>query len=104
MKRKSCFKENKLIDINNETRDQESTNNIQFFLSRAKKKRKGKNRRIFPVVYNVNAQTFKTAIEAACMLARIIDHIESRIKKKQAPGAGPTKPTIESETEGDADN
>lgn len=30
--RKSCFKENKLIDINNETRDQGSTNiNIQFF-------------------------------------------------------------------------
>ena len=54
-------------------------------LGRAKKKRKGKNRRILQLVYNVNAQTFKTAIEAACMLARIIDHIESRIKKKQAP-------------------
>ncbi|XP_010464159.1 PREDICTED: T-complex protein 1 subunit gamma-like [Camelina sativa] len=51
--------------------------------------------------YNVKAQTFKTAIEAACMLLRI-DDIVSGIKKKQAPGAGPTKPTIE--TEGDADN
>ncbi|KAF2616213.1 hypothetical protein F2Q70_00009663 [Brassica cretica] len=51
--------------------------------------------------YNVKAQTFKTAIEAACMLLRI-DDIVSGIKKKQAPGAGPSKPTIE--TEGDADN
>lgn len=53
--------------------------------------------------YNVKAQTFKTAIEAACMLLRI-DDIVSGIKKKQAPGAGqaPSKPTIEQE--GDADN
>ncbi|AED93554.1 T-complex protein 1 subunit gamma [Arabidopsis thaliana] len=51
--------------------------------------------------YNVKAQTFKTAIEAACMLLRI-DDIVSGIKKKQAPGSGPSKPTIE--TEGDADN
>lgn len=53
--------------------------------------------------YNVKAQTFKTAIEAACMLLRI-DDIVSGIKKKQAPGAGQasSKPTIEQE--GDADN
>ncbi|XP_010253940.1 PREDICTED: T-complex protein 1 subunit gamma-like isoform X1 [Nelumbo nucifera] len=53
--------------------------------------------------YNVKAQTFKTAIEAACMLLRI-DDIVSGIKKKQAPGAGqaPSKPKIEEE--GDADN
>lgn len=50
--------------------------------------------------FNVKAQTFKTAIEAACMLLRI-DDIVSGIKKKQAPGAGPAKPTIEQE--GDAD-
>ncbi|KAF8408271.1 hypothetical protein HHK36_007420 [Tetracentron sinense] len=52
--------------------------------------------------YNVKAQTFKTAIEAACMLLRI-DDIVSGIKKKPAPGAsqGPSKPKIE---EGDADN
>ncbi|KAG6484539.1 hypothetical protein ZIOFF_053058 [Zingiber officinale] len=36
-------------------------------------------------IYNVKAQTFKTAIEAACMLLRI-DDIVSGIKKKQAPG------------------
>jgi T-complex protein 1 subunit gamma len=49
----------------------------------------------------VKAQTFKTAIEAACMLLRI-DDIVSGIKKKQAPGAGaPKQPQIE--TEGDAD-
>ncbi|KAF9590637.1 hypothetical protein IFM89_035955 [Coptis chinensis] len=36
--------------------------------------------------YNVKAQTFKTAIEAACMLLRI-DDIVSGIKKKQPPGA-----------------
>ncbi|THG03389.1 hypothetical protein TEA_026028 [Camellia sinensis var. sinensis] len=52
--------------------------------------------------YNVKAQTFKTAIEAASMLLRI-DDIVSGIKKKQAPGAqAPSKPTIEQE--GDADN
>lgn len=51
----------------------------------------------------MKAQTFKTAIEAACMLLRI-DDIVSGIKKKQAPGAGqaPSKPKIEEE--GDADN
>lgn len=53
--------------------------------------------------YNVKAQTFKTAIEAASMLLRI-DDIVSGIKKKQAPGStqGPTKPQVEEE--GDADN
>ncbi|CAK9177941.1 unnamed protein product [Ilex paraguariensis] len=52
--------------------------------------------------YNVKAQTFKTAIEAACMLLRI-DDIVSGIKKKEAPGSqAPSKPTIEQE--GDADN
>lgn len=50
----------------------------------------------------MKAQTFKTSIEAACMLLRI-DDIVSGIKKRQAPGASqPSKPTIE--TEGDADN
>ncbi|KAF3794643.1 T-complex protein 1 subunit gamma [Nymphaea thermarum] len=51
--------------------------------------------------YNVKVQTFKTAIEAACMLLRI-DDIVSGIKKKQTPGAAPSKPQIEQE--GDADN
>jgi T-complex protein 1 subunit gamma len=52
--------------------------------------------------YSVKAQTFKTAIEAACMLLRI-DDIVSGIKKKQAPGASaPKQPQIEQE--GDADN
>lgn len=52
--------------------------------------------------YNVKAQTFKTAIEAACMLLRI-DDIVSGIKKRQAPQANESsKPTIE--REGDADN
>ncbi|KAF5946449.1 hypothetical protein HYC85_016677 [Camellia sinensis] len=61
-----------------------------------------KERKIWDA-YNVKAQTFKTAIEAASMLLRI-DDIVSGIKKKQAPGAGqaPSKPTIEQE--GDADN
>lgn len=36
-------------------------------------------------------QTFKTAIEAACMLLRI-DDIVSGIKKKQAAGAAPKQP------------
>lgn len=53
--------------------------------------------------YNVKAQTFKTAIEAACMLLRI-DDIVSGIKKKQAPGAGPTPSRPNVEEEGDADN
>ncbi|KAH9613217.1 hypothetical protein KSS87_010058 [Heliosperma pusillum] len=51
--------------------------------------------------YTVKVQTFKTAIEAACMLLRI-DDIVSGIKKKQAPGAGPQKPQIEQAD--DADN
>ncbi|KAK9937559.1 hypothetical protein M0R45_014338 [Rubus argutus] len=52
--------------------------------------------------YNVKAQTFKTAIESACLLLRI-DDIVSGIKKKQAPGSkAPSKPQVE--TEGDADN
>jgi T-complex protein 1 subunit gamma len=51
--------------------------------------------------YSVKAQTFKTAVESACMLLRI-DDIVSGIKKKQAPGGGgPKQPQIE--TEGDAD-
>lgn len=51
--------------------------------------------------YTVKAQTFKTAIEAACMLLRI-DDIVSGIKKKQAPGAqGPQKPKIDQEDEAD---
>lgn len=41
--------------------------------------------------FGVKSQTFKTAIEAACMLLRI-DDIVSGIKKKQAPGAGPKPP------------
>ncbi|KAK1320868.1 hypothetical protein QJS10_CPA03g00411 [Acorus calamus] len=60
-----------------------------------------KERKIWDA-YNVKQQTFKTAIEAACMLLRI-DDIVSGIKKKQAPGAGQApKPQIEGE--GDADN
>lgn len=51
--------------------------------------------------YNVKAQTFKTAIEAACMLLRI-DDIVSGIKKKKDAGATPSKPKVEEE--GDADN
>ncbi|XP_043700719.1 T-complex protein 1 subunit gamma-like isoform X2 [Telopea speciosissima] len=53
--------------------------------------------------YNVKAQTFKTAIEAACMLLRI-DDIVSGIKKKQAPGAGQAQSKPKIEEEGDADN
>ncbi|XP_024387261.1 T-complex protein 1 subunit gamma [Physcomitrium patens] len=41
--------------------------------------------------FGVKLQTFKTAIEAACMLLRI-DDIVSGIKKKQAPGAAPKQP------------
>ncbi|KAL5561161.1 hypothetical protein UlMin_030908 [Ulmus minor] len=42
--------------------------------------------------YNVKAQTFKTTIEATCMLLRIDDTM-SGIKKKQPPGASaPSKP------------
>lgn len=50
----------------------------------------------------MKAQTFKTAIESACLLLRI-DDIVSGIKKKQAPGSkAPSKPQVE--TEGGADN
>ncbi|KAI3748348.1 hypothetical protein L6452_11361 [Arctium lappa] len=60
-----------------------------------------KERKIWDA-YNVKAQTFKTAIEAACMLLRI-DDIVSGIKKRQPPQAtDSSKPTIE--REGDADN
>ncbi|KAK9673229.1 hypothetical protein RND81_12G154700 [Saponaria officinalis] len=52
--------------------------------------------------YTVKAQTFKTAIEAACMLLRI-DDIVSGIKKKQAPGAGPQKPQIEQADDADTE-
>ncbi|KAL2941937.1 T-complex protein 1 subunit gamma [Bienertia sinuspersici] len=52
--------------------------------------------------YSVKAQTFKTAIEAACMLLRI-DDIVSGIKKQQAPGSqAPSKPQVEQAD--DADN
>lgn len=51
----------------------------------------------------MKAQTFKTAIEAACMLLRI-DDIVSGIKKKQAPGAGQApKPKIETEADADGE-
>lgn len=51
----------------------------------------------------MKAQTFKTAIEAACMLLRI-DDIVSGIKKKQAPGAqAPSKPQIETEADADSE-
>ncbi|KAJ0978833.1 hypothetical protein J5N97_014307 [Dioscorea zingiberensis] len=53
--------------------------------------------------YNVKAQTFKTAIEAACMILKI-DDIVSGIKKKQAIGTGPTPSNPKIEEEGDADN
>lgn len=61
-----------------------------------------KERKIWDA-YNVKAQTFKTAIESACMLLRI-DDIVSGIKKKQAPGAqGPSKPKIETEADADGE-
>lgn len=41
--------------------------------------------------FGVKVKTFKTAIEAACMLLRI-DDIVSGIKKKQAPVSGPKQP------------
>lgn len=51
----------------------------------------------------MKAQTFKTAIEAACMLLRI-DDIVSGIKKKQAPGAGQApKPKVETEADADGE-
>jgi len=50
----------------------------------------------------VKAQAFKTAIEAACMLLRI-DDIVSGIKKKQAPGAAPSKPKVETEADADSE-
>jgi T-complex protein 1 subunit gamma len=53
--------------------------------------------------YNVKAQTFKTAIEAACMLLRI-DDVVSGIKKKQAPGSSaPAKPQVEDEKDVDSE-
>ncbi|RZC70458.1 hypothetical protein C5167_033573 [Papaver somniferum] len=52
--------------------------------------------------YNVKAQTFKTAIEAACMLLRI-DDIVSGIKKKQPPGASQA-PRSQIEDGDNADN
>ena len=52
--------------------------------------------------YNVKAQTFKTAIEAACMLLRI-DDVVSGIKKKQPPGSQPSKPQIETEADADGE-
>ena len=50
----------------------------------------------------MKAQTFKTAIEAACMILRI-DDIVSGIKKKQAPGSSPNPSQPQIEGEGDAD-
>lgn len=52
--------------------------------------------------YNVKVQTFKTAIEAACMLLRI-DDVVSGIKKRQAPSATPTKPQVEDEKDVDSE-
>ncbi|KAF7109549.1 hypothetical protein CFC21_109791 [Triticum aestivum] len=53
--------------------------------------------------YSVKAQTFKTAIESACMLLRI-DDIVSGIKKKQAPGSGaPKQPQIETGEDADTE-
>lgn len=52
--------------------------------------------------YNVKVQTFKTAIESACMLLRI-DDIVSGIKKKQAPSSTPTKPQVEEEKDVDSE-
>ncbi|KAJ7565216.1 hypothetical protein O6H91_02G053000 [Diphasiastrum complanatum] len=53
--------------------------------------------------YGVKVQTFKTAIEAACMLLRI-DDIVSGIKKKQAGGpAAPAKPQVEDEKDADGE-
>lgn len=49
----------------------------------------------------MKAQTFKTAIEAACMLLRI-DDIVSGIKKKEAPGQAP-KPKVETEADADGE-
>jgi len=51
----------------------------------------------------VKAQTFKTAIEAACMLLRI-DDVVSGIKM-QTPGAGqaPSKPKVETEADADSE-
>ncbi|RDX65749.1 T-complex protein 1 subunit gamma, partial [Mucuna pruriens] len=53
--------------------------------------------------YNVKAQIFKTAIEAACMLLRI-DDVMSGIKKRQASGAGQASSKAKVETEADADS
>lgn len=51
----------------------------------------------------MKAQTFKTAIESACMLLRI-DDIVSGIKKKQAPGSGaPKQPQIETGEDADTE-
>ncbi|KAH7298645.1 hypothetical protein KP509_25G052600 [Ceratopteris richardii] len=52
--------------------------------------------------YNVKVQTFKTAIEAACMLLRI-DDIVSGIKKKQVQSATPSKPQVEDEKDVDSE-
>ncbi|KAE8680712.1 T-complex protein 1 subunit gamma [Hibiscus syriacus] len=61
-----------------------------------------KERKIWDA-YNVKAQTFKTAIEAACMLLRI-DDIVGGIEKKHAPGSGQAqKPKVETEADADAD-
>ncbi|KAK7380168.1 hypothetical protein VNO78_32638 [Psophocarpus tetragonolobus] len=61
-----------------------------------------KERKIWDA-YNVKAQAFKTAIEAACMLLRI-DDVVSGIKKKQASGAsGPSKPKVETEADADSE-
>lgn len=51
----------------------------------------------------MKAQTFKTGIEAACMLLRI-DDVVSGIKR-QAPRAGqaPSKPKIETEADADSE-
>ncbi|KAL9278021.1 hypothetical protein ACSQ67_024754 [Phaseolus vulgaris] len=54
--------------------------------------------------YNVKAQTFKTAIEAACMLLRIDDVVSGGSIKRQAPGAGKAPSKLKVETEANADS
>ncbi|WCJ44676.1 T-complex protein 1 subunit gamma [Euphorbia peplus] len=61
-----------------------------------------KERKIWDA-YNVKAQTFKTAIEEEASMLLRIDDIVSGIKKKQAPGSGPSKPTIETEADADGE-
>lgn len=52
----------------------------------------------------MKAQTFKTAIEAACMLLRIDDVVSGGSIKRQAPGAGKAPSKLKVETEANADS